>query len=179
MTDYSKGKTYKIINTIDDNVYVGSTVETLGQRMAKHRYSMKTQPHYLLYKHMHEIGVKHFYIELIENFFCNDIYELKAREGHYIRQIGTLNMLIAGRTHKEWAESHKEQRKQYNKTYYEDNKVLYKKYNEDNKEHIKRRTKQHYEDNTQHLLNRSKQYKEEHKELCSLYNKNYYKNNSE
>ena len=122
MADYSKGKTYKVLNTIDDNMYVGSTVETLGQRMANHRYSMKAQPHYVLYKNMHEMGVKHFYIELIENFPCNDIYELKAREGHYIRQIGTLNMLTAGRTHKEWAESHKEQIQQYNKQYYEDNK---------------------------------------------------------
>ena len=38
MTDYSKGKIYNILNTIDDNMYVGSTVETLGQKMAKHRY---------------------------------------------------------------------------------------------------------------------------------------------
>ena len=29
------------------------------------------------------------------------------------------------------------------------------------------------------MLNRSKQYREEHKELCSLYNKNYYEINSE
>ena len=34
---------------------------------------------------MHELGVGIFYIELIENHPCNDIYELRAREGHFIR----------------------------------------------------------------------------------------------
>ena len=62
---YSKGKLYKIINTIDDEIYIGSTTETLGQRMANHRGSRKLKPQYKLYKHMHELGVSNFYIELI------------------------------------------------------------------------------------------------------------------
>ena len=36
MPDCSKGKMYKKLNTIDDDIYVGSTVETLSQRMTKH-----------------------------------------------------------------------------------------------------------------------------------------------
>jgi len=32
MPDYSKGKIYKILNNIDDDIYVGSTTETLGQK---------------------------------------------------------------------------------------------------------------------------------------------------
>ena len=98
MPDYSKGKIYKILNTIDDEIYVGSTIENLGQRMSKHRANMKLTPHLNLYKHMHELDVENFYIELIEIYPCNDVYELRAREGYYIREIGTLNMLIAGRT---------------------------------------------------------------------------------
>ena len=93
---------------------------------------MKTPPHCVLYKHMHEIGVIHFYIELIENFPCTDIYELKAREGHYIRQIGTLNKTIEGRTNKEWAESHKEQIKKRKKQYYENNKEHIEQYKNNN-----------------------------------------------
>ena len=98
MPDYSTGKIYNMLNTIDDNIYVGSTAETLGQRMAKHRANMKLTPHVKLYKHMHELGVEQFYIELIENVPCNDIYELRAREGYHIRKRGTLNQKIAGRT---------------------------------------------------------------------------------
>ena len=41
MPDYSKGKIYKMLNTIDYEIYVGSTIETLGQRMAKHRSFVK------------------------------------------------------------------------------------------------------------------------------------------
>ena len=42
MPDYSKNNIYKILNTIDDEIHVGSTVKTLGQRMAQHRYNIKT-----------------------------------------------------------------------------------------------------------------------------------------
>ena len=56
MPDYAKGKIYKILNTIDDEMYVGSTVETLGQRMAKHRSDMKRRQ-YKLYNHMNKLGV--------------------------------------------------------------------------------------------------------------------------
>ena len=101
MPDYSKGKIYKILNNIDDEIYVGSTTETLGQRMAKHRAARKSKPQYKLYKHMNELGVDNFYIELIENYPCNDVYELRAREGYYIREIGTLNTKVAGRSQRE------------------------------------------------------------------------------
>ena len=79
MPDYSKGKIYKVLNTIDDEIYVGSTIETLGQRMAKHRSDLKRRPNHNIYKHMNELGAGNFYIELIDNYYCNDVYELRAR----------------------------------------------------------------------------------------------------
>ena len=60
MPDYSKGEIYKILNTIDDEIYVGSTIETLGQRMAKHRSDLKRRPGYKIYKHMNELGAGSF-----------------------------------------------------------------------------------------------------------------------
>ena len=104
MPDYSKGKIYKILNSIDDEIYVGSTIKALSQRMAHHRMRLKQLPHIKLYTHMIELGIEHFYIELIENFPCNDVYELRAREGHLIREIGTLNKNVAGRTYNKWRE---------------------------------------------------------------------------
>ena len=118
MPDYSKGKIYKILNNIDDEIYVGSTTETLGQRMAKHRHSMKAKPQYKLYKHMHELDVGNFYIELIENYPCNDVYALRAREGDVIRQIATLNKQIAGRTQKERYQETIEDKKAYDIKYH-------------------------------------------------------------
>ena len=67
---------------------MGSTIETLGVRMAKQRAQYKLKPHYELYKHMQELGIEHFYIELIEHFSCNGVYELRAREGQFIRERG-------------------------------------------------------------------------------------------
>ncbi len=43
-----------------------------------------------------------FYIELYETFCCNSKEELNKREGEVIREIGNLNMCIAGRTQKEY-----------------------------------------------------------------------------
>ena len=122
MPDYSKGKIYKILNYIDDEIYVGSTTETLGQRMAKHRANLKINPHLKLFEHMHKLGVEHFYIELIENYSCNDIYELRAREGFYIREIGTLNQVIAGRTKQEYYKDNSEHLEEAHKRWVENNK---------------------------------------------------------
>ena len=157
MPDYSKGKIYKVLNTIDDEIYVGSTVETLGLRMAKHRSMMKTKPHFKLYKHMLELDVDNVYIEQLENYPCNDVLELWAQEGHYIREIGTLNKQIAGRTKKDYREEHKEEIQQY----YKDNIELIKQYYEDHKESIKEQQKHYYEDNKERIVQRIKHYYED------------------
>ena len=51
---------------------------------------------------MVEYGIENFYIELIEAYPCENNEELRKREGHYIREFGTLNKRIAGRTHQEY-----------------------------------------------------------------------------
>ena len=58
--------------------------------------------HRQLYQHMTKYGVEHYYIELIENFPCNNIEECRKKEGECIRELGTLNKLIAGRTNQEY-----------------------------------------------------------------------------
>ena len=139
--DYANGRIYKILNSIDDEVYVGSTCQSLSKRMYKHKdtskYSLdKKSP---LYQLMRQIGEDSFYIELIESYPCNSKEELTAREGHFIRECGTLNKRIEGRTRKEYKvdnnkllveqnrtyrENHKEQIKQYKVEYYEANKHI-------------------------------------------------------
>ena len=41
MPDYQNGKIYKILNNIDGDIYVGSTINALSHRMAQHRCDMK------------------------------------------------------------------------------------------------------------------------------------------
>ena len=81
MEKYNSGKIYKLINTIDDNIYIGSTITRLCDRIGNHRSKAKdpTKQSYL-YKHMRNIGIEHFKIVLIKPFSCNSKDELEAEE---------------------------------------------------------------------------------------------------
>ena len=70
--DYTKGKIYIIRNSENDLTYIGSTCQTLAQRMAQHRRDMKypKRQQYKLYQAMNELGVDAFYIELLEDYPC-------------------------------------------------------------------------------------------------------------
>ena len=172
MPDYHKGKIYKILNTIDNEIYVGSTCELLSRRMARHRYNMKSIPHLKLYKHMHELGVEHFYIELIEDCPCDRNEELVKREGEIIRSIGTLNKNGTINI----KENSKGYQRQYHMQYYQDNLETRKeqkhRWYEQNKEQVKEqqqiRNKQYYEQN-----------REQVKEQQQIRNKQYYEKNRE
>ena len=138
--DYKKGKIYQILNNVNDDIYIGSTYQALSKRLYEHK-SYLNEGKGDLYKLMRDIGKEPFYIELIELYPCNNREELRAREGYYIRERGSLNKLIAGRTQKERNEENKEQIKSYRKQYHKDNQesmiVKLKKYYNDNKESIK------------------------------------------
>ena len=108
MCKYENGKIYKILNSVDDEIYIGSTVEKLCQRMAKHKAKIEHKPQYKLYQHMALHGKEKFYIELVELFPCQSKEELRAREGEWIRQIATLNDKVAGRNQKQWYEDNRE-----------------------------------------------------------------------
>ena len=115
--DYKNGKIYCVRNNITDDIYVGSTTQPLSKRMAKHRMDSRREikKHRRFYLKVNELGVENFYIELIEECPCESLEQLRRREGHYIRKMGTLNHHIAGRTSKEWLEQNRENKKQYDK----------------------------------------------------------------
>ena len=103
--DYTNGRIYKILNYIDNEVYVGSTCQPLSKRMVAHRAAANKpkKQHSPLYTKMNEYGIENFYIELIEPYPCKNNEELRKREGHYIREFGTLNKNIAGRSQQEYS----------------------------------------------------------------------------
>jgi hypothetical protein len=98
---YKNGKIYKIINYIDDEIYVGSTVQTLEQRWEKHKYYYHMcyfgNNARKLYMHMQKLHIKHFKIELIENYPCKGKGELHAREAYWMKELkASLNSVIPG-----------------------------------------------------------------------------------
>lgn len=156
---YTNGRIYKILNYIDDEVYVGSTTQPLSKRMAYHRSDANKpmKQHRLLYTKMMEYGIENFYIELIEAYPCKNNEELRKREGHYIREFGTLNKLIAGRTHQEYG----------------------REYRQNNREQIQARMKEYHRDNHEAILTRGKEYRQNNHEKELARKKEYYEVNRE
>lgn len=173
MPNYNNGKIYVIRNHINDKQYVGSTTQTLSQRYGKN-YGENTvsKSHFPLMKAIKEIGKKHFYIELIENYPCSSKNELEAREGYWIRQKDTYrngyNLRIAGRTKQEYVEDNRENITQYQKQY-----------RKDNKEDIINSKKEWYEKNRDKKIEDAKQYVESHKEKVAETKKAWYERNKE
>ena len=80
MPNYQLGKIYKLINDVNDIIYVGSTCQKwLCQRMGLHRSDGKKRST-PIYTAMAQIGVPHFRIVLIKNYPCASKAELEAEE---------------------------------------------------------------------------------------------------
>ena len=177
--DYQKGKIYKIysLNGTAEDVYYGSTTQTLSRRMAKHRTDHKAKRTctscILLNKYDDCI------IELVENYPCNSIEELNAREGYYHRNNPCVNKCIAGRTRKEYTEDNKEQIKEYYEKNKEHLKEQHKKWYVDNKEKITEQKKKWYEENKEKENERAKQWYEVNKEKANERVKQWYEVNKE
>ena len=184
--DYKNGKIYCIRNTKTNDIYVGSSCEKyLSKRWMKHKSSMnnerdKTTP---LYQKMNELGVENFYIELVENYPCESQDELRAREGHYIRKMATLNKRIETRTDKEYREDNKEYIKEWKKQHYQANKEEIiekaKKYTEENQDKVKQQKKDYYERNKEQIKDCVNKYRNENEELIKERKKDYYERNKE
>jgi group I intron endonuclease len=87
MPDYSKGKIYKIVNSENDIIYIGSTTQTLAGRMYGHRCNAKTLTKSCgIYKAIREIGIERFKIVIIENYSCESLDELQAREYQIMKE---------------------------------------------------------------------------------------------
>jgi hypothetical protein len=165
---YKEGKIYAIRNITDDTIiYVGSTIRSLTQRFNKHKSDCKSGKTCSLYKYIDNNDWTLWYIELYENYPCNSKKELNKREGKLIRDIGTLNMNIAGRTSQEYRTENADKWKEINKKYREDNvdkiKEKRKKYYKDNADNIKEQHKIYREENVDILKERQKKYGEKYR----------------
>jgi hypothetical protein len=110
MSKYQHGKIYKIINDIDDQIYVGSTILPLNIQFTSHKSKSKLCPERKLYKHFKKHGIEHFKIILIKLYPCDNKTALKIEEeGYKILLNAQLNTRRAHQT----AEQLKEQDNAY------------------------------------------------------------------
>jgi len=179
MPDYQKGQIYTIRYRLDDSLlYVGSTTQPLHKRWSEYKrhYDKLNRGCYtmLVCQKMRETNdIKNWYIELYENFSCNNKSELSKREGEIQRELKpNLNIRIENRTQKEYREDNKEKLAKLNKEYYENNKEKIKEYLKNNKEKITEKTKEYYENNKEKLADQKKKYRENNKEKIKKYREN-------
>ena len=167
MPDYQNGKIYTIRCKRDNNLlYVGSTTMTLSKRMTEHRYASYTNNIKKLYSCVNG-NWDDWYIELYEENPCENKEQLNKREGEIIREIGTLNSQIAGRTP---VERRKENWIENKELLSARAKECYQKHREERLEV----SRQYNIDNNDKRKEYKKKYREEHKEAISAKRIAYY-----
>ena len=98
MRAYSQAKIYTIRSKSNSSrIYVGSTTQSLSQRLAEHKYDSKRYPDIHFYK---VIGNKwdDWNMKLYENYPCKNKDQLLKRENEIIKRIGSLNTVDIGET---------------------------------------------------------------------------------
>lgn len=129
MPNFQNGKVYTIRSHQTEELYIGSTCQTLPERFRDHkrdfrRYQNGKGRYVTSFK---ILAYGDAYYELYENCPCNDKNELTRREGEIIRATpNCVNKHIPGRTDKEWRQANAETIKDYKKEYYQNNTETYK-----------------------------------------------------
>ena len=151
------GRIYKITSESTSNEYIGSTTQTLKQRLAEHssRYRKFEETHLNYFDSSFEI-IKHgdAKINLIHEGLFNARKDLHKMEMHFIKaSTSCVNKYIPTRTTKEYKLDHKDLYTDYGKRYYAMNK--------------------------ERLIETNKIYRENHFERFLEYQKDYRENNKE
>ena len=123
MVNYQNGKIYKLESKEGKCMYIGSTCRKLNARLRDHKSDFKRYEKTNHYVTSFEIlKYTDFTISLIEAYPCNNVSELRRKEGEYIKKFDCVNQTIAGRTYSEWYNTNKEKILKYRKKYYNENK---------------------------------------------------------
>ena len=125
---YQNGKIYKIVDNGYNKCYIGSTIEALSVRMAKHRSGYRNYLNggdtrsFKVWDIFDEFGMENCKIELVEEYPCENKIQLQKRECFHIQNINCVNKRVEGRTAQEYREVHKERIKEQQHEYWVNNK---------------------------------------------------------
>lgn len=100
---YQNGKIYALKSKECEKYYIGSTIQSLKDRLCDNKKKHRLQPNYISSYEI--LKYDDCYIELIELFPCNNKQELQEREGEIQRERcrEIVNKRQEGRTKKQWA----------------------------------------------------------------------------
>ena len=135
-----KGFVYKIVSPNTEQIYIGSTILPLKQRLCIHVSKTKHGINNCNSKIIIALGDA--VIECLEEVECEDEDTLRQKEGEYIRRYwdSCVNRQMIGRTQKEYYEEHKQEILDYQKEYYEENKA-----------YVNKRSREYYQANKQRI----------------------------
>ena len=114
--DYSQAKIYKITNDFNNDIWVGTTCDTIVKKFSVHKAQAirKYRKDCIIQKLIKEYGFDRFRIQLIEDYPCEDLYQLRQRQGYYIRELKAINKYADGKDYYEKNKEHmNEQKKEY------------------------------------------------------------------
>jgi DNA repair exonuclease SbcCD ATPase subunit len=171
MPNYTNGKIYTIRFHNSNEIYIGSTTQSLAVRFGGHKVKNNSAV-YKLIQDKYNGKWDECYYELYENYSCNNKEELCRKEGEIIRlfkddeKYDCINCYVAGRNYKEYKKDNNDKIKEYKKEYYENNL-----------EKLKEKQKQYYNNNIECIKEYQKEYKEQNIDKIKEYKKEYYENN--
>jgi hypothetical protein len=150
MNKYNNAKIYKITSEHTPNVYIGSTIRTLKERLKDHKkdYNRYLKDNNNNYCSSFELIKQPTYeIVLIEEVNVETQTELVKKEGEYIKNTDNcVNKCVAGRSQKEYEKDNAEHRSELGKERYKKNKdaqkLKTKEYYKNNKEALSLKKKE-------------------------------------
>jgi len=169
--EYVKSITKKhetVCKYLNGKIYNGSRTQSLKERLQHHVTHWKAgRTDSTSFK---ILDAEDYKIELIEDFPCTSKNQLEKREGWYQKKYKNeiVNIVIAGRTKKEWRDDNSEKMKNYFKNRYIKNK-----------ESIQKKNRKYYESHKEQCSIKAKEWRENNKERKAKMDSEYYKNNKE
>lgn len=137
MNKYHGSMIYKLVNDVDEKIYIGSTFNGLRKRKCQHKSNAKTK-NTPVYLHLNNVGWENVKIILIEEFRCANKIELLRRERYWIDLLNPeLNRQLPTRSRSEWHKGEKrcqylldnhEKRQNNSRVWHQNNKERVSKY---------------------------------------------------
>ena len=149
MVNYALGKIYQLVSSKTNDIYIGSTCQSLSERFAQHKYK-PTSSSYMI---MQFDDAK---IVLIEDFPCERKEQLLQREYHHIKENteNIINLLAPIRSEKQRQQDNKEKIREQKKIYCKNNADKIKLYPSNSLEYMHKHNQDYYKNNKEYLCSK-------------------------